>query len=174
MTARTRPCSRGQIGCQIWVVAPDLARTMANGTDPKPLKVLGFMNLGEPRQTVRPHLPRLGSRVRIPSPAPVGSFPTCLSDFWLGRKSRGSAQFCAWTLILRTRNDRPVLSPNGGLSLQAWELVDLVYKVYPSDITEFPLRAPPRDLVVRSPSKGPLSTTFSAAGHHKDDRCPVR
>ena len=48
-----------------------MARTMANGTDPKPLKVLGFMNLGEPPQTGSSHLPRLGSRVRIPSPAPA-------------------------------------------------------------------------------------------------------
>ena len=69
--ARTRLWSGGQIGCQIQVVAPDLPRTMANGTDPKPLKRLGFMNLGEPPQTGSPHLPRLGSRVRIPSPAPV-------------------------------------------------------------------------------------------------------
>ena len=63
--------SGDQIGCQIWVIAPDLARTTANGTGPKPLKALGFVNLGEPPQTARPHLPRLGSRVRIPSPAPV-------------------------------------------------------------------------------------------------------
>ena len=142
MTARTRPCSRGQIGCQIWVVAPDLARPMANGTDPKLLTMHGFMNLGEPRQTARPHLPRLGSRVRIPSPAPVGLPTTCLSCFWPGRKSRGSARFCGCTLILRRRNDRPILSPNGGLSPKAWDLVDLAYKVYLSDIIGFPFALP--------------------------------
>ena len=58
-------------------------------------------------------------------------------------KSPGSARSCAWALILRRWNDRPVLSPNGGLSPQAWDLADFVYKAYQSDIIQHCLHYAP-------------------------------
>jgi hypothetical protein len=74
-------------------------------------------------------LPRLGSRVRIPSPAPVGSHRIFFGDFGGGKKPSSAK-------VLRDRPnwsgvERPpiFLSPLRVLS-EAWESLDLLYKLF--------------------------------------------
>jgi hypothetical protein len=66
-----------------------------------------------------PRLPRLGSRVRIPSPAPVGISQTNLRLAGSRAAPLVPPGFAGRTLILRDRNDRanPLFSPSSLRSL---------------------------------------------------------
>ena len=100
-----RPFAFTGFECPAWVASP------FSGTE---------LNSSLTSDTCLPTLPGLGSRVRIPSPAPVGRRPTILRPDDPPLKSPVSACFLHLGLRLRYRNERRfslrrrVLSPKLG------------------------------------------------------------
>jgi hypothetical protein len=108
-------------------------------------------------------LPRLGSRVRIPSPAPVSHPPNILRRI----SSREKASFRA---VLRVKlgvrgperygkplSDRPSLS-------EAWGLTDLLYKLFPQRFQCKPIFKPPRSCGFMRFTQTAMQTFASAPG----------